>query len=298
MIFFLACHQEGSWHPSAYEPSGVLSENRPSMLQTEALEENLQAFFDAWHGSVEQRAGLDIINWYQEAMSFSDASCPQSYEYQGNQYWFSNCTTDQGDHFDGYVFFNTEYQEDVLSDGGVYDSTSLNGAAKIDVLDQEIVNIGGGVVLISGFNIDGAKIDFMAVQGSFSVEKDSVESQELVSMEFQQYAFSQILNGVSLNGYSLNGTMPLQSEQIKAISFAEVAFFDQRFGYPCEEEPIGQISVRDAQGYWYDLNFDVSIEWDLMGVCDGCAQLTQQGDVLGEICLDFSSILEWEDRPW
>ena len=61
---------------------------------------------------------------------------------------------------------------------------------------------------------------------------------------------------------------------------------------------MGQMSVRDTHGYWYELKFDVSSDWELMGECDGCGQLSHKGENIGEVCLDFSSVLEWEDRPW
>ncbi len=68
------------------------------------------------------------------------------------------------------------------------------------------------------------------------------------------------------------------------------------------DEPGGSVSVRDADGNWYDVLFDGPEGWededvDLMA-CDGCGTTWFRGQQIGNTCVDFSSLVEFEDRPW
>ena len=65
--------------------------------------------------------------------------------------------------------------------------------------------------------------------------------------------------------------------------------FNAGFGYPCEEEPVGQMSVRDAQGYRYGSHLMFLVIGSLGGVDDGL--LSHKGEVVGEVCWIFHRCL-------
>ena len=130
--------------------------------------------------------------------------------------------------------------------------------------------------------------------GSFFFSEEELS----LSMELQQYAASHTVYGLNANAYSINGTTPINDEIIAALSFEALIFYSQQFGYPCEKEPLGVLSVRDQEGHWYELHFDVSEEWELLGACDGCGSLFHNEEYLGSICLPELGWLMWEEAPW
>ena len=71
--------------------------------------------------------------------------------------------------------------------------------------------------------------------------------------------------------------------------------------YPCAE-PYGSMGVRDNAGSWYTIEFDVVYENDAFsapdGTCDGCGTVSHEGDVLGEVCIDPTPVIDWESTPW
>ena len=59
--------------------------------------------------------------------------------------------------------------------------------------------------------------------------------------------------------------------------------------------------MRDSEGEWYDVNFQGPPYQGarvLPNDCDGCGQVYYRGELLGEVCPDFSILTDWEDRPW
>ncbi len=67
----------------------------------------------------------------------------------------------------------------------------------------------------------------------------------------------------------------------------------------CALEPLGYLSLRDAEAYWYDLVFlprydddatDTGYANEPYGTCDGCGTLYVRGLEQGEVCVDFSAI--------
>ncbi len=296
MLFvILSCTAEEAFEPSAYDPSEFLPDEAAPVLEPVQVEAALAQVLGEWRGSTIQLAPQVAIEKYEEAMSYADASCPQNYQYEGNDYWNGSCQTEQDAYFDGYLFYNTEEQSDVLGDGGIYDSKSINGAAHINTSDDAVSYQWGGFAnVISGTNIDGAQIDFMSAAGSFYFS----EAELSLSMELQQYVASYFINGAQVNAYSLNGTTPIHHDFLSALSFEGVIFYSALFGYPCEQEPQGVLSIRDEHGRWYDVTFDVSEEWELQGECDGCGTLFQNEEYLGLLCLPELDWLSWEGRPW
>ena len=39
-------------------------------------------------------------------------------------------------------------------------------------------------------------------------------------------------------------------------------------------------------------------QWQLTGDCDGCGIAFYKDEELGEVCIDTSGLLAWEEQPW
>jgi hypothetical protein len=57
----------------------------------------------------------------------------------------------------------------------------------------------------------------------------------------------------------------------------------------CLLEPYGQMSLRDANGHWYDAVFLTNLEGEEDAACDGCGLLFGDGVEMGTVCPDFSA---------
>ena len=72
-------------------------------------------------------------------------------------------------------------------------------------------------------------------------------------------------------------------------------------GSDCPIEPSGTISIRDDAGDWYDVEFQgpgYSGAASFPPECDGCGDVWYQGENLGQACVDFSAMTDWEGSPW
>jgi hypothetical protein len=87
-----------------------------------------------------------------------------------------------------------------------------------------------------------------------------------------------------------------------AMSFDEVLVLN----VGCPSEPAGTVAVRDDQGFWHDVVFDVGTvvgeeyEWD-PALCDGCGTYLAGGTQSGDACVtqgDIDSLLDWQGLPW
>ena len=63
-------------------------------------------------------------------------------------------------------------------------------------------------------------------------------------------------------------------------------------GAECLDEATILAEVRTEQGNWAQISFEQEKG------CDGCGTLVYDGEELGEVCLDFASILGLESSPW
>jgi hypothetical protein len=73
-------------------------------------------------------------------------------------------------------------------------------------------------------------------------------------------------------------------------------------GLPCEIELSGTLGVRAPDGTWMDVQFDgpnpdALDDFDA-AECDGCGEVWFQGEPMGEVCVDVSTLLESAVAPW
>ena len=88
---------------------------------------------------------------------------------------------------------------------------------------------------------------------------------------------------------------------LDTVVFDAVTIFDESLGSTCPTEPGGVVSVRDVSGDWYDVVFDGPTEYGDESdpdLCDGCGAAYYRGEYLGQVCSDFTGMLDWEGTPW
>jgi hypothetical protein len=304
MIWYLAgCGQpleeDAPFHPSAYEYEPQQTD--PADLDLEVLAEELSLRI----GELDRYSAASLLESYEQAIEAGDPYCPNSYENDGNSFWYASCSSSSGALFNGYMFYNQYEQADIFGDGGTWDATLLNGSADIVDPSGAKAHWGGTGYYAEGVSAEGADTFFTQINGSFKddmAQEGSLLS-EGFSPSFMQYALVRTLEnqaGFSLDirGYYASGTIALPGPNIFALFLDEVSIYDEAAGFPCAEEPHGRMEIRTAEGYWLDLEFDVDENWQLTGECDGCGMLSGPDGLLGEICIDTSPMLDWGDRPW
>ena len=267
-LFFFSCLNENQSHKntdfstSPYEPQ---VENTFTSINAEELaffETALQQTLSNWHGSLYQTSALHILDQYPAVMNYSSSGCPANYSYNGNEFWYADCISASDAYFHGYLFYDTYTDVDIFGDGGLYDGWSLAGNARVltnysTETDPNIYEWGGNTLYVEGSRDDGAEIYYLVTAGSFlfltqstsELSEDMISQDEiLLQKELAQYIAIYEEPTYMLRLYVLNGSIPISDEtsstdlQIQALSFRNVQFINQGFGYPCEAEPIGSSS--------------------------------------------------------
>ena len=241
-----------------------------------------------------------VLDAYAVALEQMEPGCPDWYEVDGNAFWYAYCTTDGGSSFDGYGFTTLYEDADAFGDGSAWDLTAISGSATIRDPDGHTFHLGGGIYDGTGTNPDGARLWVSQVAGGFVWDAPQAAGTWLA----EPSAPSMLLYGIQYdlggpeNYFYLTGSVEGLSAAASAVRFDEVAIGSTALGLQCSAEPLGTISVRDAQGAWWDVRFDVDEGGRLTGDCDGCGGVFTGDTYHGEVCADFSPLLDWEESPW
>jgi hypothetical protein len=91
----------------------------------------------------------------------------------------------------------------------------------------------------------------------------------------------------------LDGTLSGDLGELTALAASGVSTLTPAWR-PCDTlEPTGIISLRDADGGWYDAVFNGPVEGEpTPDQCDGCGELWFEGELVGQVCPDFSALLD------
>lgn len=288
--------------PPAYDLTDYTEDERPvASFEQAAVEEALQAAVDEALAT----AATPVVEGYAAAMALADAGCPTLYEVDGNSVWYDECTTEAGASFSGYGFYYVYEDADALGDGTPMDGAVLSGIGTITDPDGHTIAAGGYAGVLEGTNDDGVTVFVSVLQGSFAW--DAPEAAETWLGEelrpnltvYAAVAPAYDARYVALEG-GLDGLVDLDGDPLAlpTATLSGVLIADRVIGFPCAQEPTGAIALRDANGAWFSVAFDVQSDWSMTGDCDGCGTVTLNGEEVGEACADFSPWLDWEDRPW
>lgn len=238
---------------------------------------------------------------YAQVMTAADAACPSYYEADGNVYWYDVCTSDAGTSFNGYSFYYLYDQYDG-GDGILYDGQAISGVATVTEPDGHVFEAGGTAYHLSGENADYL-IWYSIVQGGFSWDGEGSEGTWLAgglapTMAMTAY-YVKAMDG---RAFMVEGGVSGLAGDFDTVVLDGIVVWSDNVGAACPEEPGGSVSVRGADGGWYDVLFDGEQEYGEglpdPDACDGCGQAYFRGAPLGEVCVDFTWLAEWEVSPW
>lgn len=306
LLFALGCHSPGS--PEGAPDTGPAPISDPSAYSYEPPEVTLELL------TAEQvRAALaplladprllnsgPVLAAYDRVMAESDDGCPSYYESDGDVFWYDYCTSSDGATYDGYSFY-TFY--DGESDGQTtWTGGELTGLATVHSADGYTFDAGGTALLASGVGVDGDydyTLHYSYVLGTFTwdgPEADGTWMQQGADPDLLLYGVD--YPGLDGRYLMVEGGISALDGDLSAVVFDELIAANAGAGIDCPMEPLGAISVRDAQGNWYALRFDGEGNGPRSHACDGCADLMFQDQDLGPICVDVSTWLDWEEAPW
>ena len=249
-----------------------------------------------------------VLETYGALMDAADPACPLWYEQDGNVFWYAQCTADSGTLFDGYGFTNVYEDAELFGEGGGHwDATVVSGAATIRDDAGHTFHLGGQVYDGVGYGDDGRRLWVSNVLGGFAWDGAGAEQSWLgqgVSPGLLLYAirYPEAAGlGVTGNYIYADGTVGGLGTASTGADLSEFALVSEALGAPCELEPAGTVSVRDAHGGWWDVVFDIESTdsgWAMTGDCDACGGVYRDGEYQGEVCADFAPLLDWTERPW
>lgn len=298
-LLLLACRDEPEKEGSTYiDPADEVALPALSTEEVQAaLDEALVAI-----------RGLDagpVLDAYEAAMDESDGDCPTYYSTSDGDYWYDSCDSDDGARFDGYLA-STTYDGSVGADGVAWTGFVIQGVAAIETADGRRFVANGGAGRLSAEQ-DGLNQFYTVVDGDFSWDGDEAEGTWLADgpmPAFTLYAWD--APGVGARAMVLQGSASGFTGEVETVVFDGVALATESAGFPCEIEPSGTLSFRDADGSWVDLLWDMPYDTTTSTLgemdeadCDGCASTWAEGEYIGQTCLDWSGLLDWDgDAPW
>jgi hypothetical protein len=257
-----------------------------------------------------EQAALAVLAWDAQpviaaysgvlASSGTPACPPLVPDGQGNTYWQGYCEATDGTMFSGYLsdyrYVDTydPYSDLYLTGSTLSGNVALQGP--LGTLDLE-----GQATFITGLSSDGSlQVVSSALYGGFYGEGP------LGSGWLASTADARSLS-ISLFGYALPslGGIVVGAEGSAvvgehAVIFHAVQMGNEQIGSLCAIEPGGAVEMRDRYGRWVDILFH-GPQVDLGGgdplQCDGCGDVTWEGEPVGQVCPDLTPWYQWELLP-
>lgn len=262
----------------------------------------MSATISAGLAAAKRITGAPVFAAYNAVMATAEEGCPNYYAMDGNVYWYDRCTTSSGSTFSGYSFYYgyTDYD---AGDGNIYNGQQLYGVAQMWDAEGHELNLGGSAADLVLTAADGSYTYWYSVaQGSFAWDGAGTEGTWVTP----GMAPDLVLTAIEYPAYDghmfyVHGGVSGLPGAYGTVVFDGLTLYDAGIGGECPEEPGGTISVRDANGYWFDLFLDGQLATDDVvpgSACDGCADAWYQGQNLGPVCVDYTALTSWESAPW
>jgi len=298
------------------EPTPWIYEDDP---ESQDLALNEAAVADAIEEALSAVLRIDpvpVISTFDAIMSEGDEDgCPFVYETVDNYayvtFWQDACQASTGAAYEGYgyVYEYVDYPagQDVVLDGtAILLSGEVHGADGSRLAGSGVVaNIEGGGSyydyfqrqLMGTFVIDGRQVQ---VDGLEWLD-GSMQPDFSITSIFVPDLNPEVEPGLQARQVVVSGALSGLSEGAETVAFEDVNLTSEGASV-CGDEPSGTISVRLDDGNWIDVVFDVgednSVPLDDPADCDGCGEAWYRGEAVGSVCIDFSGLHDWEERPW
>ncbi|MFT4976967.1 MAG: hypothetical protein ACI8S6_002872 [Myxococcota bacterium] len=300
ILFLLACSGDASDDSG----SDALSEGPylSDEVDFEAPAFDASSVSAAVDGALSQALAINavpVVTIYSAFMDAATADCPQWTTYEDLPVWVDSCTTADGIAFEGYGLM-IEYDGMTDADGTTYSGYQISSVSSMAAPDGSSLTIAGSADLLYGVN--GAYEVFYTNVSEGTRWAGGVTDSWLdwgINPSMYLYALRDTASGA--RSIQLAGSVSIDDGGVSAVVFDDLYLIDDPSGTVCSAEPSGMISILSSEGQWYDLVFDGPTEDnDLVpdSLCDGCATAWFKGESLGEACVDFSVLTDWDDNPW
>ena len=237
--------------------------------------------------------GEPVLAAYDETMMGAEYGCPSIWTYNGDPYWSDDCFATDGTHFDGYAF-HTFYVNQAQEDGSLQTGETFSGVVEITTPEGAIFTGGGDAWSLETTGATGTTWS-SGTTGGFAWDAATDGWMATSVVPELTMTLTRATDGsteVAIDG-GYTG-----AEGVDAVVFDALTLYTAS---TCATEPAGVLSVRDTDGGWYDVIFDGAAAVETAvdpDACDGCGAAWFGGDALGQVCVDFTPLIDWEDSPW
>jgi hypothetical protein len=265
---------------------------------------------------------IRIVRWidpgkvhvsYAAVEALGDEECPEyddEYFEDNDRYrWRDACSLPSGAAFAGNV---TSYDYGAyMSENTVYDyggHAYFSGSARIsDDRGNTFVAAGSSNYWERKRISTGDGTFYQNMSGNFRFDDSNYYGSWLgADLNVSVYHYSDMFvdDGDHYGGaYSVywNASISGIVGEVSAVRLDDVYMYSENLGSMCGIEPSGTIAVRDAEGNWYEAEFDGPKYYGAGAFppdCDSCGRVYWRGELLGTVCPDFGLLVDWESRPW
>ena len=301
-------------NPSAwvYSPDDTASTDVDLDAMAVALQEwidlsytyNAEGLFEGYKSAIESRG-------YHPS---TGAGCPQyeaaTIDNTTFERWFGICNTTEDAAFAGQVgAFDTEDNSlqgsDITgwfvppllkADETLFTGSNWSGMAYIRDLEDRRFWGAGTLSAMNGVGTDGRSVKLSQVMGSYLWDGSGDEDAwfgTVVSIDWGVRVDWDPEGNIIV---VVTGGLPRLSATGATIVTDWLLLEYRNSGKSCPIEPNGNMEYRDADGLWFEIEFEGFSEKSKY--CDGCGHVSSEGEIIGEVCVDFSPWVEFGDSPW
>ena len=305
LLSLAACSGSGDGDGPAAEDSALpdapyLGEDAPEEDPSFDADEVSQAVADVL-AAVRQIDAGPVLSLYLAMMEGADAACPQWTAYDGYPTWLDACTASSGVSFDGYGLMVSWDGADLDGSGVYWSGYQLYSVAAMQTSTGDTLTLGGEAGLLFGASPEGLRA-FYSYVGE-GTRWDGAETGTWldwgIAPQIYLLAYHEPVSDTKV--VQLGGAIEVESGPVAAVVLDGLYMVKDPTDALCSQEPSGTISILDSEGRWYDLIFDGPSESRPetdMARCDGCAEAWYRGQSIGQACVDFSALTDWDDNPW
>jgi len=278
--------------PGEHDYTPELSESE--VFDPAAAAASLEEFFDV----VFTLNSLPVFDAYFATLELASSDCPLAYPgVGGDLFWITDvCETDDGTRFSGYTNYTVYENRQVFNGDDVrYNGARIRGVSQVIEPDGSTLWMEGEVFnLWADFN--DLKVYYSSLEGWYSWDRPEVydiwlgddrvnPNLVLKATELGDARSLKMEGGVS--GLS-QGYQSIYLDDVRLGTFASLP--------GCELEPRGDVLLRADSGEWFNITFEGGLADE--ETCDGCGKVFLGTEDVGELCTDFSGLLEWSVSPW